>query len=416
LAYRELKRLDSVARSPIFALLGEAVDGATVIRAFGAQRSLFTRLIVMLDQQQHAYFLTYVAQSWLGVRLEMIGTLIITFACLSAVGQHVLYGFTPGFAGLAGLSISYALSVTQSLNWAVRMASDLEANMVSVERIREYTHIPNEGERKSANDEELPVGWPISGDIHFVTAQCRYRPELPLVLKGLNLHIPSGSKVGVVGRTGAGKSTLMVALMRIVELSDGEILIDGTNIQSIGLATLRSNLAVVPQDPVLFSGTIRTNLDPFDEYSDDNLLEALEHVGLFKGKTISSSIHTVASESNIRVNSINDEVAEGGTNFSVGQRQLIVIARALLRGAKIVIMDEATAAIDAETDESIQKVLRIEFAGATCLTVAHRLNTIMDSDYILVMDDGKAAEFDTPQNLLKNGGMFRDLVQAARFD
>jgi len=208
----------------------------------------------------------------------------------------------------------------------------------------------------------------------------------------------------------------MVALMRIVELSEGTIIIDGQDTRAIGLAKLRSNIAVIPQDPVLFSGTLRTNLDPFDHYNDDALLEVLDRVGLYSSKSIGSSTHSLSSMAQRCIESLSDEVSEGGSNFSVGQRQLIVIARALLRGARIVIMDEATAAVDAETDANIQKVMRNEFASATCITVAHRINTILDCDKILVMSDGKAAEFDTPKALLDKGGMFRELVKAASRD
>lgn len=295
------------------------------------------------------------------------------------------------------------------------MASDLEANMVAVERIREYTTIENEGERTTKVDEELSKSWPSAGSIVFQGVKMRYRPELPLVLKGLNFEIPGGSKVGVVGRTGAGKSSLMVCLMRIVELDEGKILIDGTDTRTIGLSKLRSSIAVIPQDPVLFSGTVRTNLDPFDEHDDDALFGALQQVGLCRSKSAGSSSYTDLPSMGTasRIDSLDNPVVEGGSNFSVGQRQLIVIARALLLGAKVVIMDEATASIDAATDAAIQKVLRSAFATATCITVAHRINTIMDSDYILVMDGGTAAEFDTPNNLLAKGGMFRDLVDAA---
>jgi ABC-type multidrug transport system fused ATPase/permease subunit len=444
LTYRELKRLDSVNRSPIYALLGESVDGVAVIRAFSAEESLHRRLTSMLDIQQHAYYLTCAAQSWLAVRLELVGTLIVTFACLSATLEHANAQSNENFAGLAGLAISYALSVTQSLNWSVRMASDMEANMVAVERVQEYTSIETEGSRRTPEDEKLPDSWPTKGDIVFQGAKLRYRQGLPLVLKGLDIHIPAGSKVGVVGRTGAGKvcislllyfvllastvshasppppacsptkSTLMVALMRIVELCEGKILIDGQDINGVGLATLRRNIAVIPQDPVLFSGTVRTNLDPFNDFTDEQLYETLARTGLYTGMSIGSSSHSLSSGSQSHVNSLSDTVAEGGNNFSVGQRQLLVIARALLCGAKIVIMDEATAAVDAETDSAIQKVMRTEFADATTITVAHRLNTIMDSDYILVMSDGRAAEFDTPDKLLQTGGLFRDLCLAAQ--
>lgn len=202
--------------------------------------------------------------------------------------------------------------------------------------------------------------------------------------------------------------------MRIVELSEGKILIDGQDIRAVGLATLRRNIAVIPQDPVLFSGTVRINLDPFNDFTDDQLYETLARTGLYTGNSIWSSNHSLSSLSQSHVDSLSDTVAEGGSNFSVGQRQLLVIARALLCGAKIVVMDEATAAVDAETDSAIQKVMRTEFANATTITIAHRLNTIMDSSYILVMNDGVAAEFDTPDKLLQKGGLFRDLCLAAQ--
>jgi ATP-binding cassette subfamily C (CFTR/MRP) protein 1 len=205
----------------------------------------------------------------------------------------------------------------------------------------------------------------------------------------------------------------MTALLRIVELDSGKILIDGVDIKTLGLANLRSKMAVVPQDPVLFSGSIRSNLDPFNQYADLELYEALSRVGLYTTTNGNSSNASLNSLANSAVQSLDDLVLEGGSNFSVGQRQLMVIARALLRDASIVIADEASAAVDADTDSKIQKVMRKEFAKATCITVAHRLNTIMDSDYILVMDNGRAAEFDKPANLLSRGGLFRDLVKAA---
>lgn len=235
-------------------------------------------------------------------------------------------------------------------------------------------------------------------------------------MKGLDITIPPRSKVGVVGRTGAGKSTLMVSLLRIVELSSGSIHIDGVDISQIGLKLLRSMIAVIPQDPVLFSGTVRSNLDPFNEFEDDRLKEVLQRVGLLTISRIHSN-HSLNSLTggngqSMAIKSLDDDVTEEGSNFSVGQRQLLVIARALLRDAKIVIMDEATASVDADTDARIQRVMRAEFKGSTCITVAHRINTILDSDYILVMDNGRAEEFDTPEYLMQKGGLFKDLVDA----
>uniref|UniRef100_A0A7S4AQQ3 P-loop containing nucleoside triphosphate hydrolase protein n=2 Tax=Pseudo-nitzschia australis TaxID=44445 RepID=A0A7S4AQQ3_9STRA len=413
MTYRELKRLDSVSRSPIYALLGETIDGVATIRAHAGEASLTLRLENMLDVQQNAYYLLCVAQCWLAIRLELVGTLIITLACLFPIWHHEYFGADPKFAGLAGIAISYALSITQSLNWSVRMASDLEASMISVERVRSYCQVESEASRDTNEDTRLPESWPSGGSIVFKNASLRYRPGLPRVLKGLDIELPKRSKIGVVGRTGAGKSTLMVSLLRIVELDSGKIFIDGQDTLKIGLTKLRSNIAVIPQDPVLFSGTIRSNLDPFGDFRDDDIFTVLTRVGLFTNTKASTSTDSLSSLGLSQLQSLHDIVKEGGSNFSVGQRQLLVIARALLSGASIVIMDEATAAVDADTDARIQKVMRSEFADATCITIAHRINTIMDSDFILVMDNGKAAEFDTPKKLIAKGGMFRDLVQAA---
>lgn len=349
--------------------------------------------------------------------------MIVMSACLVAVLGHNQFAGNEHFAGVAGLSISFALSITSTLNWTVRMASDVEGNFIAVERIQQYTRIMGEAPRLTSADEGLAMDWPVDGRIEFIDTKMRYRPGLPLVLKGLKINIPARSKVGVVGRTGAGKSTLMVALLRIVELASGSIEIDGIDIKSLGLKKLRSIIAVIPQEPVLFSGTIRTNLDPFSEYNDTRLFQVLEHVGLYSPleKSLSQlSLSSLGSKTKAAsggrtqpVKSLSEEVSSGGNNFSVGQRQLIVIARAMLTGARIVIMDEATASVDADTDARIQKVFRSEFNNATCITVAHRLNTIMDSDYVLVMDDGRAAEFDKPSNLLsRENGIFRSLVDA----
>jgi ATP-binding cassette subfamily C (CFTR/MRP) protein 1 len=304
----------------------------------------------------------------------------------------------------------------KALNWSVRMASDMEANMVAVERVEQYRKIPSEAARALDKDVALGPDWPSLGAIRFENAKLRYRPGLPLVLKGLNLYIPARSKVGICGRTGAGKSSLCLALMRIVELDTGSIKVDGVDIRTVGLSRLRSKIAVIPQDPVLFSGSVRTNLDPFNEFTDERLYEVLGRVGLYVDRAASSSSLSSMSERQTSpvVKSVEDEVFESGNNFSVGQRQLLVFARALLRGANVVIMDEATAAVDADTDARIQRVMRVDFQHATCITVAHRINSILDSDYILVMDDGRAAEFDTPANLLSRGGMFRDLVNASK--
>jgi len=302
------------------------------------------------------------------------------------------------FADYKGLVLTYLLNVPISLYYAVRFLSEFEASMVSVERIRQYTQLDREAPYDTPADKLTEKGWPSRGMIEFIGAKLRYRPGLPLVLKGLNIKIPSQSRVGIVGRTGAGKSTILNAVTRLNELDDGKIILDGVDIKTIGLTTLRSNIAVIPQDPVLFSGTVKTNLDPFNQHSNDKLMDVLGRVGLY------------STDSSCAIKSLDDGVEQDGKNYSSGQRQLLVIARALLEDASVVICDEATSSIDAEADARIQRIFRTDFASSTTLTIAHRLNTILDSTHILVMSDGRAVEFDTPSALMAKGGLFKDLV------
>jgi ABC-type multidrug transport system fused ATPase/permease subunit len=400
---RELARLDNISRSPIYALFGETIDGLSTIRAYKMEERLSARNARLLDDNQRAYFLTFSANCWLAFRLEFAGTLIVVIASALAVlgrpssgaGTSVETSSGAGtsvetYAGLAGLAISLTLSITQSINWSVRMASDLESQMVSVERIHDFITMPKEKEHHTAGDP--PSTWPARGDISFVNVSMRYREGLPLVLKSVSLDICGRSKIGVVGRTGSGKSSLVAALLRLVEISSGQVLIDGIEVGSIGLFALRSRISVIPQDPVLFAGTIRLNVDPFSQHTDLVLSETLRNVGL------------------VGV-SLDDNVEDEGANLSVGQRQIICIARALVEKAAIIVMDEATASVDMESDALIQHAVRRISHAATTITVAHRLNTILDSDKVLVMSDGCVAEFDTPTRLLENrDSMFSALV------
>ena len=332
----------------------------------------------------------------------MVGNLIILFAALFAVLSKD--SLSPG---LVGLSVSYALQVTQTLNWLVRMTSDVETNIVAVERIKEYGETKQEAPWE--NNTPLPKNWPEHGRVEFRNFQVRYREGLDLVLRGITFVVEGGEKVGIVGRTGAGKSSLTLALFRIIESSGGSIIIDGQDISKLGLHALRSRLTIIPQDPVLFSGTLRMNLDPFNTHSDEDVWRALEHAHL------KAFVKGLAA-------GINHEVTEGGENLSVGQRQLVCLARALLRKTKVLILDEATAAVDLETDDLIQvrfldfisfvdlkpcysffqKTIRTEFADCTVLVIAHRLNTILDSDKVIVLDKGTISEFASPNELLQN--------------
>ncbi|XP_008197328.2 multidrug resistance-associated protein 1 isoform X6 [Tribolium castaneum] len=380
---RQLKRLESVSRSPIYSHFGETITGVQAIRAFREQDRFIKESEHRVDVNQVCYYPSIISNRWLAVRLEMIGNLIIFFAALfSVLGRDESQN-----AGLVGLSVTYSLQITQTLNWLVRMTSDVETNIVAVERIKEYGEAPQEAPWEIPNKAPSPQ-WPENGTVQFNKYAVRYRPGLDLVLKGVNFSINGGEKVGIVGRTGAGKSSLTLALFRIIEAAEGEILIDGVNIADLGLHTLRSRLTIIPQDAVLFSGTLRMNLDPFDKHSDEEVWKALEHAHLKSFvKGLTAGLH--------------HEVTEGGENLSVGQRQLICLSRALLRKTKVLILDEATAAVDLETDDLIQKTIRSEFKNCTVLTIAHRLNTIMDSDRVVVLDNGRIVEFDSPSNLLK---------------
>ncbi|XP_067858105.1 canalicular multispecific organic anion transporter 1 [Heptranchias perlo] len=390
---RQLRRLDSVTRSPIYSHFGETVTGLPVIRAYRHQARFLDQNEKIVDGNQKCVFPWIVANRWLAIRLEFVGNLVIFFAALFAV---IARGSLD--SGLVGLSISYALNVTQALNWLVRQTSELETNIVSVERVSEYTTLDNEA--PWVIDQRPQEDWPDKGEIKFMDYKARYRPELDFVLQGLSCDIRTNEKIGIVGRTGAGKSSLTNCLFRIIESAGGKILIDGLDIATIGLHDLRQRLTIIPQDPVLFSGTFRMNLDPFNRYSDEEVWRSLELAHL-KHYTVSLP------------NKLQHEVSEGGDNLSVGQRQLLCLARALLRKSKILILDEATAAVDLETDNLIQTTIQTEFADCTVLTIAHRLHTIMDSTRVMVLEAGRMVEFDSPSALLQSQGHFYHMTKDA---
>ncbi|XP_015591556.1 multidrug resistance-associated protein 1 isoform X6 [Cephus cinctus] len=378
---RQLKRLESVSRSPIYSHFGESVTGAQTIRAYGVQERFIKESESGVDLNQVCYYPSIIANRWLAIRLEMVGNMIIFFSALLSVLRDSM---SPG---LVGLSVSYALQITQTLNWLVRMTSDVETNIVAVERIKEYGETEQEAPW-NIPETQPPKDWPRNGRVEFQDVKVRYREGLDLVLNGLTFIVNGGEKVGIVGRTGAGKSSLTLSLFRIIEPAHGKIFIDNIDISTLGLHELRTRLTIIPQDPVLFSGTLRINLDPFYLYDDEEVWRALEHAHLR---------HFVSG----LPNGLMHEVSEGGDNLSVGQRQLICLARALLRKTRVLILDEATAAVDLETDDLIQRTIRQEFHDCTILTIAHRLNTILDSDKVIVLDKGRIIEYDAPDALLQ---------------
>uniref|UniRef100_A0A8C7QL30 Multidrug resistance-associated protein 3 n=1 Tax=Oncorhynchus mykiss TaxID=8022 RepID=A0A8C7QL30_ONCMY len=373
---RQLKRLESVTRSPIYSHFSETVTGSSVIRAYGRHDAFVLMSDMKVDDNQKSYYPGIVANRWLGVRIEFIGNCIVLFAALFAViGKDKLN------PGLVGLSVSYALLVTMSLNWMVRMTSDLESNIVAVERVKEYSETKIEAPWE-VEDKKPSPDWPSQGKVEFLDYSVRYREGLDLVLKNLTLSVVGGEKIGIVGRTGAGKSSMTLCLFRLLEAAGGEITIDGVKISEIGLHDLRSKLTIIPQEPVLFSGSLRMNLDPFEKYNDGEVWKALElsHLNKFVSNQPAK---------------LELECSEGGENLSVGQRQLVCLARALLRKTRILILDEATAAIDLETDDLIQSTIRTQFEDCTVFTIAHRLNTIMDytRNKILWSDETKIELF-----------------------
>ncbi|XP_034237463.1 multidrug resistance-associated protein 1-like [Thrips palmi] len=393
---RQLKRLDAVSRSPIFSHFSETLTGSSSIRAYGVVDRFIEEAEQRIDTNQKCYFPVAIATRWLAVRLETVGNSVIFFAALFAVLSRGS-GIAPG---TVGLSLSYALQITMVLNWVVHFITEVENNIVSVERIKEYEETPQESPHIGTEAAVSP-GWPVEGTVEFRKYAIRYREGLDLVLKGIDVAVKGGEKVGIVGRTGAGKSSLTLGLFRIVEAAEGQILIDGVDIARVNLRTLRSRLTIIPQDPVLFAGSLRVNLDPYTQFSDDEVWRALERS------------HLKAFVSGLAAG-LGHEVAEGGENLSVGQRQLVCLARALLRKTKVLLFDEATAAVDLETDDLIQKTIREDFRDCTILTIAHRLNTIMDSDRVLVLDKGQVAEFDSPKNLLQDkSSMFHSLAKDA---
>eukprot|EP00698_Gefionella_okellyi_P017609 TRINITY_DN5180_c0_g1_i1.p1 TRINITY_DN5180_c0_g1~~TRINITY_DN5180_c0_g1_i1.p1 ORF type:complete len:1377 (-),score=356.53 TRINITY_DN5180_c0_g1_i1:83-4213(-) len=392
----ELQRLESLSRSPIFASFSEVLTGVSSIRAYHAQPRFAAKNSAQVNQNTRAYLTLQVANQWLGVRLDSLCYILVYLASTFLV----IFRDNPSISNplSSGLILTNILTVMNFLNRTAIQYTDTETKMSAVERVEEYAALPEEA--PAITDVRPPVHWPSRGEIIFENVYMRYRPGLPYVVKDISLTFDAGKKVGVVGRTGAGKSSVMLLLFRIVELAQGNIHVDGVNISQIGLKDLRSRLAIIPQEPALFSGTVRSNLDPFGEYKDDAVIETLQQIQL----------HELVMNDPLQLLM---KVTEDGDNFSVGQRQLICLGRALLRKPKILLMDEATASVDVETDAQIQRTVRSSFAECTIITIAHRLNTIMDYDKVLVLDQGCLVEYDTPANLLKiDNGYFTGLVES----
>ncbi|KAJ6642101.1 ATP-binding cassette sub-family C member 4 [Pseudolycoriella hygida] len=386
---KNIKRLEGITRSPVFTHLAASLGGLATIRAFGAEKILVDEFDGHQDIHSAAWYMFIVTSSAFGLSLDVMALVfvaVITFTLLAA-GNGLM-------GGQVGLAITQAMSFTGMLQWGIRQSAEIANQLMSVERILEYRDLSPEV--TPAKPQNLADHWPEKGKIELRNVVYRYFVEAEPVLKGLNFVVQPKEKIGIVGRTGAGKSSLIGALFRLAVV-EGEILIDDVDTANVKLSTLRSKIAIIPQDPVLFSGTLRRNLDPFEEYPDSDIWKALEEVEL---KDIASGPLGLQSS-----------VMAGGSNYSVGQRQLICLARAILRKNNILVLDEATANVDPHTDTLIQQTIRKKFENCSVLTVAHRLHTIMDSDRVLVMDAGKAVEFASPHELLQaKKGIFYEMV------
>ncbi|KAF9393978.1 hypothetical protein CPC16_000531 [Podila verticillata] len=512
---RELKRIESITKSPLYSHFGETLVGVSTIRAFGAEARFMEEVLVKLDNNNTPYYFLWMCNRWLSVRVDFLGSMVSFIA-----GILILINMDGLAKGWAGVSLGSAMNFMGLIYWLVRIYTEMEMSLNSVERVHEYIDMPQEPPA-IIEGSRPPAGWPYDGTIEIKDLTMQYAPDLGPVLHQISINIRPREKIGIVGRTGSGKSTLALSLFRFMEPTSGSIVIDGINISDIGLEDLRRRLTIIPQDAVLFNGTIRSNLDPFQEHEDHEIWEALRRVHLIKPSSpqcspsgyssptqdpmylkhanfhhhphahyddpsypmdpevaasateygrqtfedpfhppdvLSSSLcqgyldyRDRSADSPLLASaalpsdsvlcsplnhgddtdlalqqkqqcammglidpfaSLDSPVSDGGYNFSQGQRQLLCMARALLRQSKVIIMDEATASVDFATDEKIQTTIRNELGDSTLITVAHRLRTIMDYDRVLVLEQGHVMEFDSPINLITNPtSRFRDMVE-----
>ncbi|MCO5604373.1 hypothetical protein L7F22_058538 [Adiantum nelumboides] len=379
--------------SPIIHHFSESISGVATIRGFNQELRFTNTNLDLIDCYCRPLFHNFAAMEWLCLRLNVASSIMFLFALLLVVSLPA-GSFEPSMAGLA---VTYGLNISYLQYMIVWNLCNLENKIISVERIQQYCHLPPEAPL-FVDSCRPPTSWPWAGAIILKNLQVRYAPHLPLVLNGITCTFLGGEKIGVVGRTGSGKSTLIQVLFRIVEPVAGSVVIDDLDISQIGLHDLRSKLSIIPQDPTLFEGTIRENLDPLHEHTDAAIWEVLDKSQL--GNVIRS-----------KQNKLDAPVSENGENWSVGQRQLVCLGRALLKRTRILVLDEATASVDTATDGIIQDTLRSEFSDCTVITIAHRIPTVIESDRVLFLSDGRVAEFESPQRLLEEkSSLFAKLV------
>ncbi|KAF2827753.1 hypothetical protein CC86DRAFT_289304 [Ophiobolus disseminans] len=401
-ASRPLKRLESTARSPLFDLFNTTLAGISTIRAFKKSQSYLAQMHKHIDRWTMMTYYTSLANRWMSFRMALL-------AAAFSVTVGLVIGFASIDAALAGFILCFVLDLSESLRWTVRCYGELELDMNAMERVHEYMNI----ETEPLTGVSPKASWPASGDIEFRNLDVAYAPDMPLILKDVSFKVKHEERVAVVGRTGAGKSSLALALFRCLDIRAGCIIIDGLDISDITLRDLRSRLAIIAQDPVLFSGTIRSNLDPFQEYTDRDLVAALVQVQL-----VHSQVTTTAGDQEPHTTNFNTDfsdlsspISESGGNLSQGQRQLLSIARAIVLRPKIIIFDEATSAVDAATDSLVQRSIRESFPGSTLIVIAHRLSTIGDFDNVVVLDSGRVRELGTPLELWNKNGVFRAMCR-----
>lgn len=394
---RELKRLDSVTRSPLFSVFTETIAGVATIRAFGATQQFLRTMMDCIDANARPFFYTWAVTRWVSVRYSMSSAAINFAAC-----AFTLWHLGTLDVALAGFGLSFVLMFTDSMFWGIRQYTSLEMSFNAIERIVEFMEIDQEA--PAITSMRPPPQWPAQGAIEVKDLEVRYAADLDPVIRDLSFSVKPREKIGIVGRTGSGKSTLALSFFRFVEASAGSIFIDGIDIKDLGTEDLRSNLTIIPQDPTLFSGTLRSNMDPFDQFDDEAIYAAFRRVHLLPDEqdqqpSAANSVHDSSSSSTHEVNAnvfkdLTTMVSEGGKNFSQGQRQLLCLGRALLKRTGIVLMDEATASVDFDTDKAIQKTIATEFSDSTILCIAHRLHTVIEYDRILVLDQGRIDEFE----------------------
>ncbi|TGO20737.1 hypothetical protein BPAE_0269g00070 [Botrytis paeoniae] len=422
---RSLKRLESIQKSPMISHFGSALAGLSTIRAFSNAPVFEARMHELVDSFSAATWHNWLFNRWFGLRMALVGSFFSSSVAAFIVSTHGVD------ASLAGFALSFALSYRRAVIHTIRLLASAELDMNAAERIFEYTQLDMEPQGGTDN---IRASWPEEGKLEVTDLEVGYAEGLPAILKGLSFSVDKNQRVGIVGRTGAGKSTLSLALFRFLEARAGTIMIDGIDISTLKLHDLRTRLSIIPQDPVLFSGTIRSNLDPFDEFSDQQLKEALQRVHLIpsansspapeletpaesstaaSSSSITATITEPLNKENINVFlNLTSPISSAGANLSQGQKQLLCLARAILSRPKVLLLDEATSAVDMSTDTLIQRSIREEFANTTLLVVAHRLSTVADFDRILVMRDGAAAEYGSPRELLEiEDGVFKGMVE-----